>query len=134
MKDLEVLILFGLILFAAGIWLKIRDARLYGDAVTVEAELVDYYEYRATNNNGVMSTMILEYKLEDGTAMQSKEQGGSNRKKRPLGTKLQIRYSRIKPELFVIAGDPTRQIVFYGMIAVGLIVMAVFGYMQLTAI
>lgn len=134
MSDLEVLILFGLILFAAGILFKIRDARLYADAVTVEAELVDYYEYRATNNNSTMNTMILDYPLEDGTMMQAKEQGGSNRKKYPVGTKLQIRYSRRKPNLFIMAGDPTRQIVFYGMIIVGLVIMAVFGYMQLTSI
>lgn len=61
--------------------------------------------------------------------MHTRERGGSGRMPYPLGTAIDIYYSRGKPELFIVYGEKSRKYAIYGMIVVGLVMMAVFGYM-----
>ena len=128
MKDLLIVFIFGLILFILGLILLKRDTEIFEDSVVALAKVVTYYDYRAVNNNATMHTMAVEYKLSDGTIIQAKEQSGSNRKKYPIGTEFDIYYSKAKPELFIVGGDNSRKYAFYGMIAVGLGLMILFGY------
>lgn len=128
MNDLLILIIFGLILFVLGILFLKREKNLYENAVITSAKLVDFYEYRSEHNI-TMYTMEVEYKIQDGTIIHTREQGGSSRKKYEIGTVFDIYYSNKKPELFIICGDNTRKYVLFGMIIVGLILMVLFGYM-----
>ena len=127
MKELFIMFIFGLVLLILGILLKKRDARLYENSVVTTAKVVSYYTYRGSNNYGFMYTAEVEYTLEDGSAMHTKEQSGSNRKKYTIGTELNIYYSKEKPELFIVSGDNSRKYIFYGMILVGLVLMIICG-------
>ena len=131
MNDPLILFIFGAILFILGLLLLKRDTKLFEDSVVALAKVVSYYDYRATHNNITMHTMVVEYKLSDGTTIQAREQSGSNRKKYPVGTELDIYYSIKQPELFIVCGDNSRKYIFYGMIIVGLALMILFGYMLL---
>jgi hypothetical protein len=129
MKDLLIMFAFGILFFVLGVVFNKKDTRDFEDPVSVPAKLVGYYEYRATNNNSTMYSMEVEYKLTDGTLMHTRERGGSGRMSYPLGTEFDICYSREKPDLFNVYGEKSRKYAIYGMIAVGLAMMAVFGYM-----
>lgn len=130
MKELLIPFAFGLLLFVLGLLLIKREKRLFGDAVVTTAKLYNYYTYRSEHNS-VMCSMEVEYTTEDGTVVQAREQGGSNRKKREIGAQFDICYSKEKPELFTIYGDHSRTIVLYGMVVAGLILMGLFGYLWL---
>ena len=121
---------FGLILVILGIWVLRREKRLYEDSVITTAKLYDYYTYRSEHNS-TMYTMEVEYTLKDGTVMRTRGQSSSNRVKYPVGTELEIYYSTKKPELFIICGDNTRKYLCYGMIAVGIVLIGLFGYLYL---
>jgi len=124
--------IFGLILVVLGILFFKRDKRLYENSVITTAKLYNYYTYRSEHNS-TMYTMEVEYTLEDGTVMRTRGQSSSNRIKYPIGTELEIYYSAKRPELFIICGNNTRTYLFYGMIAVGIVLMGLFGYLYLTA-
>ena len=81
-----------------------------------------------------MYTMEVEYTIEDGTVMRTRGQSSSNRKKYSVGIELEICYSTKKPELFNICGDNTRKYLFYGMIAVGIVLMSLLGYLYLNSL
>lgn len=132
MQEQLILFIFGLVLFALGILFLKRDKKLFEDSPVVTAKLTGYYEYRATNNNATMYTMEVDYRIHDGTIIHAKEQGGSNRQKYAVGAEFEVCYSIEKPELFIRCGDNSRKYALYGMTAVGLILMALFGYMLLS--
>ena len=134
MQDYLILFLFGLLLLILGLVFKQRDIRLYVESVIAEAEVVAYYEYHASQNNSVMQSMEVEYKLGDGTVMRTREQGGSNRPKYQIGARFDVRYSLKTPSTFIICGDHTRKYVFFGMIFVGITLMALFGYLLINEI
>ena len=131
MKDLLILIAFGLILVVLGIALLKRETRIFDNPIFTSADVVKYDDYRGTHNL-TLYTMVAEYQLEDGTVIQAREQSGSSRIKYPIGTKLAIYYSKEKPDLFIIQGDKSRQYAFYGMIITGLVIMAGVGYQLMT--
>lgn len=122
-----VLLIFGLILIVLGILFFKRDKKLYENSVITTATLYNYYTYRSEHNS-TMHTMEVEYTLEDGTVMRARGQSSSNRIKYPVGTEFKIYYSVKKPELFIICGDNSRTYVFYGMIAVGIVLIGLFGF------
>ena len=131
MKDLLILIIFGLILFVTGIIFLKRERRLFEDSAVTIAKLVNYYEYRAAHSNLTMYSMEVVYTTYDGTMIRAREQGGYNRKKYVIGTVFDIYYSKEKPELFMKCGDNSRKLVLYGMVIVGMVLMGLFGYMYL---
>lgn len=63
MKDLLIMFAFGVLFFVLGMVFRKKGTRDFEDAVSAPAKLVGYYEYRATNNNGTMYSMEVEYKL-----------------------------------------------------------------------
>lgn len=130
MEELSIPI-FGLILAVLGILLLKREKRLYENSVITTAKLYNYYTYRSEHNS-TMYTMEVEYTLEDGTVIRTRGQSSSNRIKYPIGTELEIYYSAKRPELFIICGNNTRTYLFYGMIAVGIVLMGLFGYLYLS--
>lgn len=131
MKDLLIIFLFGVVLFALGILVLRREKRLYGDSVVTTAKLIRFYEYHDQHKQ-TMYTMEVDYKTQDGTIVHAKEQGGTNHPKYAVGAEFDIYYSREKPELFLVCGDNSRKYAIYGMTAVGLILIVVFGYLLLT--
>lgn len=132
MENLSIMI-FGLFLVILGILVFKREKRLYENSVVTTAKLYDYYTYRSEHNS-TMYTMKVEYTLKDGTVMRTRGQSSSNQIKYPIGTELEIYYSTKKPELFIICGDNTRTYLFYGMIAVGIVLMGLFGYLYLESL
>jgi Protein of unknown function (DUF3592). len=132
MEELAISI-FGVVLVVLGILLLRREKSLYEDSVTTTAKLYNYYTYRSEHNS-TMYTMEVEYTLKDGTIMRTKGQSSSNRIKYPVGTELEIYYSPKKPELFILCGDNTRRYLLYGMIAVGIVLMGLFGYLYVNGL
>lgn len=119
--------LFGVLLFILGILLLKRHRRLFSNAVITTAKVVDYRVGRSEHNSA-MYTMEVEYALADGTLMRAFEQQSSNRKRYKENDTLDIFYSQEKPELFFVCGGVSRTVLFYGMMAVGLLLMGLFGY------
>ena len=133
MEEFLILFAFGFVLFILGLYFNRRDARIFRHTIPAEAELVAFREYRAANNNSVMQTMIIEYKTVDGQLIHTEEQGGSNHPRYSVGDRFDIFYSEEKPELFQIRGDNTRKYAIIGMMAIGLVLMAVFGLKLISA-
>lgn len=131
MNDQLILFGVGLLVFVLGLIFLRREKKLFEDSVVTSAKVVDYYIYRSEHNS-TMYTMEVEYRIQDGTLVHTREQGGSSRKKYEVGTELEVYYSTKKPELFIICGDHSKKIVLYGMVIVGLIIMIAFGYLLIT--
>ncbi|WHH57753.1 DUF3592 domain-containing protein [Petroclostridium sp. X23] len=127
MNDLLIFSAIGLITMVLGIVLLKNEKRLFKDPVTTDATVVIYYDYR--NLSGMhpttMYTMAVEYYLPDGQLIHAREQQGSTNKKYAVGTKIDIVYSRDKPDLFIVKGDKSRMCIFYGMIVTGALMMVV---------
>ena len=129
-NDLLIPLFFGALLFVLGILLLKRHQRLFSNAVVTKARVVDYRVDRSMHNLP-MYTMEVEYALADGTSMRALEQQSSNRKKYKPDDTLDVFYSQEKPELFFVCGGVSRTILFYGMMAVGLLMIGLFGYLLL---
>ena len=97
-----------------------------------KATLVGYYEYHGLSPMTTMHSMEVEYQTEDGTTIHAREQGGVNHQKYPVGTELNIYYSKERPDLFLECGKPGRTIALYGMTIGGILIMLLFAYMMLT--
>ncbi len=131
MDDAVIFTLIGLVVMVLGILLRKREKRMFKDPVETTAAVTTYYEYRNETPDNIpgrqiMYTMAVEYCLPDGTPVQSSEQKGSSVKKYSEGQKIQIRYSRENPGMFIVKGDRSRNTAMAGMIIVGAL-MAVIG-------
>ena len=136
MKDFLVLGITGFITFILGIVVLKREKRLFDNPVSTIAKVVTYYEYEKSDvGDGMplttMYTMAAEYRLKDGTLIHAREQSGSSNKKYPVGTELEIIYSREQPDLFIVKGDHSRKIAMIGMMIGGLALMAMAVYVGL---
>lgn len=125
MNDFIILAGTGFIIFVLGVLLLKNEKRKFSDAITTDAKVVSYYDYRDIDGEVpiTMYTMVIEYQDQSGNKIQAKEQSSSSVKKYPVGTSISISYSREKPDFFVLAGDRTRFYIFYGMMIVGLLMM-----------
>lgn len=132
MDDFLIMFNMGLLIFIIGLLLLKREIKLYQDSVLTTAKVVTYYDYTNIADDATsmitMYTMAVEYYLSDGTLILAREQSGSNGKKYPVGTELKIAYGKEKPDLFTVSGDNSRKAIFLGMIIVGLVMMAAFGF------
>lgn len=136
MKDFLVLGITGFITFILGIVVLKREKRLFEKPMSTIAKVVTYYEYEKSDAGDgtpltTMYTMAAEYRLKDGTLIHAREQSGSSYKKYPIGTELEIIYSREQPDLFIVKGDNSRKIAMIGMMIGGLILMAMAVYVGL---
>lgn len=127
MTDFLVLSLTGLFTFIAGILLLKRETRLFSRSIPAKAEVVEYSEYM-NERRITMYTMVVEYRLQDGTLVRAKEQKASSRRKYKTGSELEIIYSAEKPEMFNVRGDNSRKIIMAGMIAAGILLMGLSLY------
>lgn len=138
MEDFLILGISGLFSFIAGLLLLKRENRLFDNPQCTTAKVVTYYGYQNTSGDNhvgarTMYTMAVEYTLTDGTLIHAREQSGSTRKKYPVGTEIEILYSKEKPDMFIVRGDHSRKIALIGMIIVGIIVMALAVHIQFNA-
>lgn len=124
MDDLVIFSVIGLITMVLGILLLKREKKLFKDPVETYATVVTYYDYTSFENHyRTMYTMAVEYYLPDGQLIHAREQKGSTNKKYAVGTELDIVYCREKPDFFIVKGDKSRIIIFYGMIIVGALML-----------
>lgn len=137
MDDFLIMFIMGLLIFITGLLLLKRENKLFKGSVLTTAKVVIYYDYtnRADDSTSMitMYTMAVEYYLPDGKLIHAREQSGSNGKKYPVGTELKIAYSKEKPDLFIVSGDHSRKAVLLGLIIVGLVMMAAFGFVGLNS-
>ena len=131
MKEMIIFTVTGLIIMVLGILFLKREKRLFQDPVETTATVTTYNEYYDQTPAGkqLMYTMVVEYRLQDGTLIQAPEQSGSNRKKYREGKVLQILYSREKTDMFIVKGDHSRKIILVGMIVVGALMIVGGFYM-----
>jgi hypothetical protein len=131
LKQLYIMFGVGMAMVAFGMFFFRREQRLFREAVKTSATVVDYTE--TTNEYSHPNyTMVVEYHDQAGRLIRAEEQSSSNRKKYPVGAKLDVTYSREKPDFFIVAGDNSRKIFLLGMVAAGVIAMIVFGRIILT--
>ncbi len=131
MDDFLIVFMVGLLTFIAGVLLLKRENRLFEDSLITTAKVVTYYDYIGFPNSITMYTMAVEYYHTDGRLIHAREQSSSNNKKYPVGTELQIAYSKEKPDLFIVCGDHSRKTIMVGMIIVGLVMMVAIGFLGL---
>jgi len=126
--------LFGLAFFVTGVFLFIRERRLFARSSFAQATVAGYHEYRnaGSEDNTLMYSLRVEYRLPCGTEVSATEQSGSNRKKYPVGSVIDIQYSNEKPEMFIVRGDYSRMLAIAGLVATGIVMMVLFGYIGIT--
>ena len=133
-----IIFLSGPAMILLGIRLLVKEMKWRGDSVSVPAKVAGYYEYTNTGSpNGtrtLMYTMEAEYTTAEGKYIKAREQSGSNRKKYDVGTEIKVKYSRQDPELFIVEGDNSRIYAMLGIIAAGLAIAALFGYVLINGI
>lgn len=139
MKDYLIMSCCGLFFFVVGILLIKRQKRLFEDFVITKATVVEYDE---TQGPGIIFlpefidkhlrahyyTLKIEYKLEDGTLIQVREPATSTLKRYRVGKELEIKYSKKNNETFIINGNHTNTLIFWGLIIVGLVMMICFRF------
>lgn len=134
-----ILFLSGPALVLLGIGLLIKEMKWRGNSVSVPAKVTGYFEYINSGNPGserrtIMYTMEAEYTTAEGKYIKAREQSGSNRKKYAAGSEIKVKYSRKDPELFIVEGDNSRIYAMIGIIAAGLAMAALFGYIIINGI
>jgi|GEM_PF-1598176 len=131
MSDAMIVLLFGLTFAAAGVFLFIRERRLFRFSTVTQARVTGYYEYQNPSPDGgyhTMYSMEVEYTLPRGSVINAREQAGSNRKKYAAGDEITIVYSNEKPDFFTARGDHSRIIAIVGLIIVGFAMLPLAGY------
>jgi hypothetical protein len=100
---------------------------MFVDSVTTCATVVNYDDYidDSATHFCTMYTMAVEYCLPDGQVIHAREQKSSTDKKYAVGTEIDIVYSREKPDFFIVKDDKSRTYIFYGMIVIGALMMAI---------
>ena len=124
MNDQTVFAIVGGLSAVTGCLLLVRERRMFQNSISTQATVVDYESY-LNEHRICMYTMVVEYTLLDGTLVRASEQAASNRKKHPVGTKLQIIYSSTKTDMFRSARDHSRMIGIVGMIIVGIALLLI---------
>jgi len=130
MEDLVIAVGIGFLVFMLGIFLLKIERRKFSESVTTEATVVTYNDYIDLENGfpNTMYTMVVEYQDKSGNKIQAREQSSCTSRKYTIGTVISITYSCKKPDFFVITGDHSRIIIFYGMIVVGFLMMFGLGW------
>ena len=132
MNDFIIVEITGFIMIVLGIWLLRREKRIFANAITTQAQVIEYYKYNTSRNPRKYFTMVVEYSDFNGNRIRAKEQSSSPRKKYEIGTMLSINYSREKTDFFVVSGDHSRVIIMWGMIVTGLFLMTILGFALLS--
>ncbi len=133
MKEVLVLFFTGVFFLVVGVWTLKRDTRLMKNAVRTTAKVMPYDEYLSTNDSDnagstTMYTMNVTYTIWDGTVINAKEQAGKSNKKYEEGDYIDIQYSKEKCDFFMVCGDNSRKIAFIIVIILGLLSIALSGY------
>lgn len=132
MGDLLIFLLIGVIVMILGFFLNKKEKKLFEHAIYTRATVLDYDQYRNHSMRGygiTLYTMNVEYGLPDGTLIRAKEQSGKSRKKYKVGAVIDIKYAPGNPDFFVVKGDQSRNVIFYGMMIVGalLVILALWA-------
>ncbi len=123
MNDLLLLLVGGLLFAAIGVIFLKREYKLFKNSIPAKANVVEYVSY-AGQRGRLMYTMSVSYTLPDGTVIRASEQGGSSKKKYPVGTDIDIYYSMMKPDRFIVSGDHSRKIVLFVITILGVLLAA----------
>lgn len=131
MPEYVVIFLAGIVISILSILLGRREKRILENAIPVTATVVSYDEYYDAANidaNQIqdrMYTAVMSYTTIDGTTIEAKEQCGRGSKKYEIGQEIDIEYSAIKPDFFIVSGDHSRKVAFVAMFLFGFVMMAI---------
>ncbi len=127
-----IMLLSGVAIIIIGIVTLKMEMTWRGDSDTAAAKVTGYCVYQSSGGSDgrvTMYTMEVEYTTNDGKKIHAREQSGRSGKKYAEGTDLKVRYSRKDPELFIVEGDNSRIYAMLGVIVMGIIIAALFGYL-----
>lgn len=127
-----IMLLSGIAIVFIGIATLIMEMKWRGNSDVTSGKVTRYYEHLESGNSetrALLYTMEVEYTTSDGKRRNSREQSSSTGQKYPVGTTLNVRYSREDPDLFIVEGDNSRIYAMIGVMVFGAVMAALSWYM-----